>query len=169
MLLALICTVVAFLTFTSATGQSNPTKESDELVRMRLVGFSAQLDTKLSTVINQQHLAGLLKYMRSDGAFLDGQGALGREAIREHVASRFGESTFLLTLRSTEAHLLTDYAGYTTGTYSLQGEFTKCKCAVSERGKYVLVWQVENREWRIKAWIPSSQGGEGCGCGGGVH
>jgi hypothetical protein len=130
--------------------------------------LSIQLDRELSQSIRSDHLSGLLKYLREDAAFLDGAGLVGKESIRQHLTESFGEASFSLVLTPKEAHVLTPYEGYTTGTFTLSGENTRCSnCPMSESGEYLLVWQLEGGRWFIKAWIPASRIGNGCGCGGG--
>jgi len=157
----LLCCVASAYAQTSPAGVAKRATDAGE---SELIS----LDERLSESIKQNHLDGLMKYMLDDGAFLDGAGAVGLQNVRNLIAASYGRSSFALDLKPTEAHRLSDYSGYTMGTYLRQGENQKCHCAVSEEGEYLMVWKRSNGEWRVKAWIPTvMKSGQGCGCGSG--
>ena len=90
----------------------------------------------------------------------------GTENVRKHFASLFAIPGFTMKWEPDSAYIFSSgITGYTTGRYTIVTPNSLCRCTNTEYGSYVSVWRrPEGGEWKVKAFIPSLEGGMGCGC-----
>ena len=135
-----------------ALGQSQKVDHKAEEQRIR------ELDRAWVAAIAKKDAAAVGKLYADDGRLMPPNAPMvvGREAVAETWGQLFKLPGFSLTFEP--QHIEVSEAGdmaYDVGTYSLSLT-PEGAARVQDQGKYVVVWQKVNGEWKVKADIFNS-------------